>query len=237
MQAVILAGGKGTRLLPYTASLPKPLMPIGDIPILEILVRQLKSQGVTSIIMAVGHLHQMIEGYFKNGEKYNIPITYSLEEEPLGTAGPIKLFLDQLEENFIILNGDLLTTLSFRDLFKAHLNKGVSATIATFSRRVDIDYGVLNINKDSYLDSYDEKPSFDYKVSMGINVLNKEDIVPIINQYNYLDIPDLMMQLIGKNKKVFCYQETCDWLDIGRVEDYSIAVEKFEKNKEKFLPK
>ena len=236
MQAVILAGGKGTRLRPYTAVLPKPLMPIGEMPILEILVRQLKQMRVDSIIIAVGYLHHMIEAYFKNGEEFGVPIKYSLEDKPLGTAGPIQLIMEDLEENFLVLNGDLLTNINFAKLFDTHVRQKAAATIATFQRTVNIDFGVLEVDQNSELTDYTEKPSFDYKVSMGINVFQKSCIEPLIEPGKYLDIPDLMMKLKEKNQKVFCYQEDCEWLDIGRLEDYSIAVDTYESKKKKFLP-
>tara|TARA_B110000091_G_scaffold118627_1_gene127788 strand:+ start:62 stop:778 length:717 start_codon:yes stop_codon:yes gene_type:complete len=236
MQALILAGGKGTRLLPYTATLPKPLMPIGEIPILEILIKQLTQHGVTSIILAVGHLHHMIEAYFKDGEGHDVSIKYSLEKQPLGTAGPISLVMNDLEEDFLVLNGDLLTSINFSKLFSSHINNKASATIATFTRNVNIDFGVLELNDNSELTNYTEKPTFDYKVSMGINVFNKSSILNVIKKDEYLDIPDLMMLIKNKGDKVFCYQEDCEWLDIGRVEDYKTAVNTFEDRKKIFLP-
>lgn len=236
MQAIILAGGKGTRLMPYTANLPKPLMPIDDIPILEILVRQLKIYGVEKIIIAVGYLHHMIEEYFGNGSSYGVSISYSLEKEALGTAGPISLVMNDLEENFLVLNGDLLTTINFSNIFDAHIKSKAAATISTFSRKVNIDFGVLELNKNSELEKYIEKPTYDYKVSMGINVFRKNSIKSFIKKGQYLDIPNLMMALRSNGKKVFCYEEDCSWLDIGRVDDYKDAVTVFSKNKKIFLP-
>ena len=236
MQAIILAGGKGTRLMPYTANLPKPLMPIDDIPILEILVRQLKIYGVEKIIIAVGYLHHMIEEYFGNGSSYGVSISYSLEKEALGTAGPISLVMNDLEENFLVLNGDLLTTINFSNIYDAHIKSKAAATISTFSRKVNIDFGVLELNKNSELEKYIEKPTYDYKVSMGINVFRKNSIKSFIKKGQYLDIPNLMMALRSNEKKVFCYEEDCSWLDIGRVDDYKDAVTVFSKNKKIFLP-
>lgn len=236
MQALILAGGKGTRLMPYTANLPKPLMPIDDIPILEILVRQLKANGISKIIMAVGYLSHMIEAYFKDGSEFGVPITYSLEKEPLGTAGPIGLVYEDLEENFMVLNGDLLTTINFKNIYDAHIDETAAATISTFPRTVNIDFGVLELNNKSELQSYTEKPKYDYKVSMGINVFNKKSIENFIVKNEYLDIPKLMMLLKNNGNKVFCYEEDCRWLDIGRVDDYQQANEIFSENKKIFLP-
>ena len=236
MQALILAGGKGTRLMPYTANMPKPLMPVDDIPILEILVRQLKARGIKKIIMAVGYLNHMIEAYFGDGSNFGISIKYSLEKKPLGTAGPIGLIYDDLDENFIVLNGDLLTTINFKNIYKAHLNKKAAATIATFPRKVLIDFGVLELNDKDELESYTEKPTYDYKVSMGINVFNKKAIESFVKKNEYLDIPKLMMLLKKNGDKVFCYHEDCKWLDIGRIDDYQQAVKIFSKNKKVFLP-
>lgn len=237
MQALILAGGKGTRLLPYTANLPKPLMPIDDIPILEVLVRQLKFFGVKSIIMAVGHLHHMIEAYFKDGSEFGLSIKYSLEKTPLGTAGPMSLVLNELESDFLVLNGDLLTSINFAEIYNAHIKENASATIATFPRKVKIDFGVLELDDNSELKDYIEKPTFDYKVSMGINIFNKEAIKYLINKNEYLDIPNLMMMLKNNGNKVLCHEQDCQWLDIGRVDDYKVAHEVFSENKEIFLPK
>jgi NDP-sugar pyrophosphorylase family protein len=237
MQAIILAGGKGTRLLPHTANLPKPLMPMGEMPILEIIVMQLKNAGASSIIMAVGYLHHMIEAHFGDGSDFGIPISYSLEDKPLGTAGPLNLIYKKLEENFIVLNGDLLTTLNFESLFNEHLRSNASATIATFKRTVDIDFGVLEIDSEKKLVEYKEKPTLNYQVSMGINVFKKNSLKNFLQNAGYLDIPDLMMELKNNGEDVLCHYEDCEWLDIGRIDDYSIATEIFKENKEKFLPK
>ncbi|MDH5523643.1 MAG: sugar phosphate nucleotidyltransferase [Desulfobulbaceae bacterium] len=236
MQALILAGGKGTRLRPYTTVLPKPLMPIGDIPILEIVLRQLKSAGVDSVILAVGYMHQLFQSFFEDGSRYKLSIDYSFEDKPLGTAGPIALAMDRLQEDFLIMNGDLLTTLNYAALFQYHKDTDSAATIALHRRTVNIDYGVIDYDKDDQLEGYREKPSFNFDVSMGINVLNKASVEKIIKPNTYLDIPDLMMQLKQQGDLVKCYREECDWLDIGRVDDYQLATELFESNRSKFLP-
>lgn len=236
MQALILAGGKGTRLLPYTAVLPKPLMPIGDMPILEIILRQLKNSGFTSVILAVNYLSHMFELFFQDGEKLGLDIKYSFEDKPLGTAGPIANAIDLLQEDFLVMNGDLLTTLNYQKLFDNHINSDSSATIAVHKRTVNIDYGVVNYNSDNSLVGYDEKPSLDFDVSMGINVLKKSSIISLIEKDKYLDIPDLMMKISKKNpKSVSCYKEKCEWLDMGRIDDYSVATELFEENRFLYL--
>ncbi|MDC0080534.1 sugar phosphate nucleotidyltransferase [Flavobacteriaceae bacterium] len=236
MQALILAGGKGTRLMPYTANLPKPLMPIDNMPILEVIVKQLKFFGVKSIIMAVGHLHHMIEAYFKDGADFGISIKYSLETEPLGTAGPISLVMNDLENDFLVLNGDLLTSIDFQKIYNTHILEKSSATIATFSRKVNIDFGVLELDEKSELRNYTEKPTFDYKVSMGINVFNKASIKNLVKKNEYLDIPNLMIKLKNSGHKVLCHEQDCKWLDIGRVDDYEVAHKVFSEDRDIFLP-
>ena len=236
MQALILAGGKGTRLRPYTTVLPKPLMPIGDVPILEIILRQLKLAGFESVILAVGHMHQLFQSFFQDGSRYGLKIEYSFEEQPLGTAGPIGLAMENLHEDFLVMNGDLLTNLDFASIFQSHKESGVAATIGIHRRTVDIDYGVVDYNKDNLLTGYQEKPSFNFDVSMGINVIRKSALSGLIKSGEYLDIPELMMKISKGGQKVRCYSETCDWLDIGRIDDYQKAVDIFEDNPKKFLP-
>ena len=236
MQALILAGGKGTRLMPYTAKLPKPLMPIDNMPILEVIVKQLEFYGIKSIIIAVGHLHHMIEAYFKDGSDFGVSIKYSLEINPLGTAGPISLVMNDLENDFLVLNGDLLTSINFAEIYNAHIKEKASATIAAFPRQVNIDFGVLELDEKSELKKYTEKPTFDYKVSMGINVFNKASIQNLVKKNEYLDIPNLMMKLKRNGHKVFCHEQDCKWLDIGRVDDYEEAHKVFSEDKNIFLP-
>ncbi|HBB35119.1 MAG TPA: nucleoside-diphosphate-sugar pyrophosphorylase [Cyanobacteria bacterium UBA8803] len=236
MQALILAGGRGTRLHPYTTVLPKPLMPVGDYPILEIILRQLKGAGVTDVILAVGYLSQLLQAFFQNGDRLGLNISYSFEEKALGTAGPIGLVLDRLEDNFLVMNGDLMTTLSYRNLFAFHQDQGAAATLGTYKREVRIDFGVIETDENSKLVRYIEKPTYHFEVSMGVNVLNKKAIAPYLKAGEYLDIPDLMLQLCQDGYPVHCYQEPCYWLDIGRMEDYRTATEIFESKQAEFLP-
>ncbi|MGD2119004.1 MAG: sugar phosphate nucleotidyltransferase [Chromatiales bacterium] len=235
MQALILAGGKGTRLRPYTTVLPKPLMPVGDIPILEIVLRQLKHAGIDSVILAVGYMHQLFESFFQNGQRYGLSISYSFEDKPLGTAGPIGLVMDQLEDDFLVMNGDLLTTLDYSVLFRSHIENQAAATISLHRRTVNIDYGVIDYDENNRLLGYREKPSYEYDVSMGINVFNRDAITDLVQPNTYLDIPDLMMQLSAAGKTVNCHRQACDWLDIGRVDDYQLATDLFESDRARFL--
>jgi NDP-sugar pyrophosphorylase family protein len=236
MQALILAGGKGTRLKPYTTVLPKPLMPVGDYPILEIILRQLKSAGVSDVILAVGHMSQLFESFFQDGSRYGLNITYSFEEEQLGTAGPIALALNRLNDDFLVMNGDLLTTISYSGLFAYHKKMNAAATIALYTREVKIDFGVIETDAEKRLARYIEKPVYTFDVSMGVNILNKKEITPHLKPGAYMDIPDLMMRLQAEGRPVYCHREDCYWLDIGRIDDYQKATEILESRISEFLP-
>jgi NDP-sugar pyrophosphorylase family protein len=236
MKALILAGGKGTRLRPYTTVIPKPLMPVGDFPILEIILRQLKRAGVTDVILAVGYMSQLFQAFFEDGKRLGLGISYSLEEKPLGTAGPIGLVLDQLGGDFLVMNGDLLTTLDYRSLFEHHQQRSAAATIATYTREVKVDFGVVETDENHELAAYREKPLYTFDVSMGVNVLNANVLRDVLVPGQYLDIPDLMLRLKSLGKRVACYRENCYWLDIGRVDDYQIASDIFDARRAEFLP-
>lgn len=235
MKALILVGGKGTRLKPYTTSIPKPLLPVGDRPILEIILFQLKLAGITDITLAVGHMSQLFESFFQDGKKYGLNISYSFEDKPLGTAGAVASVIDNLGKDFIVMNGDLLTSLDYKKLIKYHLNNKSSATIATFKREVKMDFGVIEMEKDGKLKSLVEKPSFFYNFGMGINLLNAESVKSLLKKNVYLDMPDLMLKLKDQGKSVFCFTEDCFWLDMGRPEDFEKATEVFEARKNEFI--
>lgn len=233
MQAIILAGGKGTRLRPYTASFPKPLMPLGEKPILEIVILQLRKAGFKDIVISTGHLAQLIEAYFGNGKKYGVQIRYVREEKPLGTAGALAL-IDQLEEDFLVMNGDLLTTLNYGRMFNFHKEKKAKATIAVHERINKVDYGVIKVTKNGNLEDYIEKPNNNYLVSMGINILNR-NAVSYVKKGETIGMPELMLRLKAKKECVMCYQEKCKWLDIGRPDDYELAQQEIEKNPELYV--
>ena len=228
MQAIILAGGKGTRLKPYTITLPKSLVPVKDIPILEIIIKQLKKSSFSDITLAVGHLAELIEAYFRNGEKFGIDINYSIENKPLGTAGPLKL-IRNLDENFLVMNSDDLTNIDYKDFFEFHKKNNATITIATFNKKVKIDLGVLKLDENNSLKDYIEKPVYDFNVSMGIYAFNKKAI-EYIPKNEYFDFPTLIKTLLKNNHKVLCYHHNGYWLDIGRPEDYEKANEELEKN-------
>ena len=234
MQAIILAGGKGTRLKPFTTNIPKPLIPIGEMPILEIVLRQLKYFGFTDIILSVNHLADIMMAFFRDGEKFGLNISYSVEDKILGTAGPLSI-IDNLEENFLVMNGDLLTTLNYRALFDFHEKNANEFTISTYKKDLKIDLGVLEI-ENGIFKNYFEKPIYNFDVSMGVYVINRS-MVYNIPKNEKMDIPDFILKLHRNNKKIGCYSEDCYWLDIGRIDDYEKSLEIFEERKEQFLPK
>lgn len=232
MQAIILAGGKGTRLKPITMSLPKPLVPIGEMPILEVVIRQLKHFGFTDITLAVNHLAELLMAFFGNGSKWGVNVDYSMEDEPLGTAAPLRL-IENLQEDFIVMNGDLLTTIDFAHLMEYHRSNGNAVTIATYQKEVKIDLGVLETDGDRFVD-YIEKPTYHFSVSMGIYAMNRK-VLSYIPEGKRYDMPELMLKLRDAGEKVGCYSGDYYWLDIGRLDDYETAVEMFQERKSEFL--
>ncbi len=234
MKAVILAGGKGTRLAPYTTILPKPLMPIGDMPILEVLLRQMKRSGVKQVVLTVGHLASLLQAYFKSGSQWNLDIQYCTEMKPLGTAGPIAQ-VPGLNETFLVANGDILTTINLKKLVAFHKQKGGIATIASHRRQVKVDLGVIQWDGNNRIKGYLEKPTTDYSVSMGIYVFEPK-ILEYIPVGEYLDFPDLILKLIDHGEQVYGYPFDGYWMDLGRPDDYVQANNDSEKMKHHFLP-
>ncbi|MEW5925361.1 MAG: sugar phosphate nucleotidyltransferase [Candidatus Zixiibacteriota bacterium] len=230
-QAVILAGGEGRRLLPYTRVLPKPLWPVGDIPIVEILIRQLAAAGIKEIIMAVGYQADLIRMILGDGRQFGINIKYSQEKKPMGTAAPLPK-IKGLKTNFLVLNGDLLTDLPFRDFLRAHLTGDSPATVAVFKRSVKVDFGVVVAPKDK-IEEYIEKPVLGYSVSMGIYAFRKEILEFIPNRH--FDFPDLVSKLIQSGKNPSVYRFKGQWLDIGRPDDWERADALFRKKPQVFL--
>ena len=232
-RAVILAGGKGTRLRPYTIELPKPLVPIGDYPILEIIIRQLAENGFDHITITVNHQADMIKTYFGNGEKWRLKIDYSLEEKPLSTMGPLSLIPD-LPEHFLVMNGDILTDLNYSDFYDAHLAANTLFTISSYVREHVNLYGVLESDENDRLTDFKEKPVTRFEVSMGIYMLSKGVVahIPYNEPYGF---DHLMLDLIKVDKNASVRPFDGYWLDIGRPDDYMIAIEEFEKNKGLFL--
>jgi len=230
-QAVILAGGEGRRLLPYSRVLPKPLWPVGDMPIVEILIRQLAGAGIKEIIMAVGYQAELIRMILGDGKQYGVRIKYSQEKKPMGTAAPLKK-IRGLRENFLVLNGDLLTNLPFRKFIGAHFENDSPATVAVFRRSVMVDFGVVEAKKNKIID-YTEKPVLGYSVSMGIYAFSREILDFIPNRR--FDFPDLVKKLIERERNPSVYRFRGKWLDIGRPDDWEKADALFRKKSQIFL--
>ncbi len=226
MKAIVLAGGRGSRLAPYTKVLPKPLMPIGDMPILEIIIRKMKLAGIEDVILAVGHLSEIFRAFFQNGERFGLKISYSCEHHALGTAGPLSL-VKGLNETFIVTNGDVLTTLKFDSLLEFHKRMGAVATIAMYNRKVKINLGVIQSNGGSQVTGYIEKPTYDFQVSMGVYVFEPK-VLSYIDHDQYLDFPDLVKSLIVHGEPVVGFPFDGYWEDLGNPEDYERAIEQFE---------
>ncbi|MEM1212157.1 MAG: sugar phosphate nucleotidyltransferase [Planctomycetota bacterium] len=234
MRAVILAGGKGRRLAPYTVNFPKPLVPIDDMPILEIVVRQLKRCGFTELTFAVGHLAELLMAYFENGSRFGVSIDYSREEKPLGTVGPLAL-IDGLPETFLVMNGDVLTTLDYGQLVREHEASGAELTIAGYRREAKIDFGVLEIDHRQRVTGYREKPVLPYDVSMGVYIFNRS-VLDLFDGGSYIDLPTVVQELISKGRHVHVHPFDGHWLDIGRPDDYAVATEEFRALRDQFLP-
>ena len=231
MKAILLVGGKGTRLAPYTTILPKPLMPIGDVPILEIVVRQLQRVGFDDITLAVGHMAELVASYFGDGSKFGVKLTYSREDTPLGTAGPIALVPD-LQDTFLVMNGDLLSTIDLAALLAYHRARGAIVTLAAHAHDLRVDLGVIQTDSDNWLVDYIEKPVYHYNVSTGIYVFEPE----ILSYIPFGERLDLVLKVARENKKVNVYKFEGYWLDIGHPGDYEKANEEFRTNRAKFLP-
>jgi NDP-mannose synthase len=234
LNAVVLAGGKGARLAPYTTILPKPLMPIGDMPILEVMLLQMREAGIEHVVLTVGHLSELLRAFFKDGSQFGLDISYSYEQCPLGTAGPIAL-VDGLNETFLVTNGDVLTTLNLRQLIQFHREQKAMATIAAHQRQSRIDLGVIQKDGDCRITGYIEKPVYDFLVSMGIYVFEPA-VLPYIPRNEYLDFPDLIKKLIAAGERVVGYEFNGYWEDLGRPDDYVRASKDFENMRSQFLP-
>lgn len=223
-RAIILAGGKGTRLKPYTVTLPKPLVPVGDRPILEIIINQLKRDGFDHITITVNHMADIIKAFFSDGSKWGIKIDYTTETMALSTMGPLTLVHD-LPDDFLVMNGDVLTNLNFGEFYEKHVGIKSLFTIGSFRRSDKIDYGLLHQNELGELIKFEEKPSYNFLVSMGVYMVNKR-IIDFIPKDTFFGFDHLMYSLLEKHEKPIVHEFNGFWLDIGRPSDYEQAVEK-----------
>jgi NDP-mannose synthase len=237
MQAVLLAGGKGTRLRPFTHVFPKPLMPLGDadpMPIIEVVLRQLARFGFRDVTVITGYLTELIEAFCGNGKKFGARLSYRREVKPLGTAGGLAL-LDRPDEPVLVINGDILTTLDYGAMYAFHRDRGASATIASYPREVRVDFGVLEFGNDPHvLAGYREKPEYSFQVSMGVYILDPtawDHLTP----GRTLQMPELLETMRMAGRPVHCFRQDCYWLDIGRHDDYATANDIFEARRAQFL--
>lgn len=234
MRAILLAGGKGTRLQPFTATFPKPLVPLDDTPVVELLVQQLAWFGVDRLTVVTGHLAELIQAFLGKGERFGVKIDYFRETTPLDTAGCLGV-IDRPKESFLVMNGDLLTTLDFSRLAEFHRREKGAATIATYRRQTKIDLGVLEFDPQGTLTDYIEKPTYDFLVSMGVYCFEPR-VCDFVTPGERLPMPELILRLRDAGEKVVGFREECYWLDIGRPDDYGRASEDFRNDRSKFLP-
>jgi NDP-mannose synthase len=219
--AVLLAGGRGTRLRPYTTSLPKPLVPLGEQSVVEIVLRQLARHGFERATLAIGHLGHLIEAVVGDGSQWGISVDYVTEDEPLGTIGPVVANLDRFPDHFLVMNGDLLTDLDYGAVLERHMERQPALTIATYRRQVPIEFGVLETEDDRVV-AFREKPTLDYTVSMGVNGISRSTLEAFAPGQP-LGFDGLVLHLLEAGGRIDAYPFEGYWLDIGRPEDYDQA--------------
>lgn len=237
MQAVILAGGKGTRLLPYTTVFPKPMLPVGGKPIIEIIVQQLGYYGFSDVVISLGYLGDYIRMYFQDPSRIppGVTIRYVEESEPLGTAGPIALVPD-LDEQFLVINGDILTTLDYRDFMRYHRERGAALTLAVGVKNVTMSLGILELDDEMHITNFSEKPTFTYHDNMGIYIYSR-GVIDSIVKHQHLDLNELVLNLLARRERVCGYicRDPYFWIDIGRSGEYEEANREFEVRRKDFL--
>jgi NDP-sugar pyrophosphorylase family protein len=229
MKAVILAGGIGSRLRPLTFSIPKPLLPVGETPILEIILNKLKSFGIDEIILAVGYKSELIETYFGDGKKMGVKIEYVEEKEPLGTAGPLAFVKRKVGkgDSIILMNGDILTKLDFGKLIETHNSKGADITIAVREYEQRSPFGVIEMEGDT-VKEIREKPTFNYDISAGIYVI-KSDVIEMVPEGKKYDMPELIKEAMSKGKNVMGFKFDDYWMGVERIENYEEALSHIEE--------
>lgn len=226
MRAVILAGGRGTRMAPFTKVLPKPLIPLGDYPILEIILCQLRDAGFTHITLALNYLAQLFRAYFGNGERLGIDLDYSVEREPLGTGGPLSL-IDGLDEPFLVMNADVLTDLGFDELYDFHVATDAALSLALHPEEMQVDFGVVDLDARGRVTGFGEKPRHVHNLNMGVYVLSPA-VLDLLPRERFVDMPDLVRCAMGARMPVHGYLHRGKWLDLGRTTDFNQASEEYQ---------
>ena len=235
VRTVILAGGRGARLAPLTTIVPKPLVPVGEQPILELLLRQLVAQGYARVTITLGHLGHLIRAVVDNGEAWGATVDYTQEDEPLGTAGALSVVEDLHPDDVVLaINGDTLTDLDFRDLVETHRASDAAATIAVARRGVTVDFGVIEVDARGDLDAYNEKPRLEYLVSIGVNVFDAGEL-SLLDGRTPMNMPEFLLALQQHDRRVACREIDGYWLDLGRIEDLRAAASDLEEARGRFL--
>lgn len=234
MRAVILAGGQGTRMRPYTAVLPKPLLPVAGLPVLELILRRLAGAGFRKAELCVGHLGALIQAYLSEGAALpdGIDLAYHWEDEPLGTAGALRL-IEPGEAPFLVMNGDIISDLDFAELMNSHVKREAKVTVATTEKAIETELGVIEHNH-GWITGYNEKPTLSFRVSMGIYVCDPAALAHI--PAGRFDFPDLVKALIASNERVALYPFEGKWFDIGTVNEYEQALAEIEARPELLQP-
>lgn len=225
---VIMAGGKGKRLMPITKDIPKSMLEIGGRPILELIIQRFRTYGFQNFYLAINHLGSIIEDYFKDGKKFGVNIKYLCEQQELGTAGALSLLDKDMAEDFIVINGDILSSIDFGDMLDVHLANANVATICARTHRMEVPYGVLRISDDNRVENIVEKPVYEDLISAGIYVINPTAL-SYIKDNTYTDMPNLLMMLVQTGNKVSTYNLHDEWVDIGRHDDLERARQDFSK--------
>ena len=224
MKAVIQAGGKGTRLRPYTLILPKPLMPVGELPVIELLLKWLRRNGISEVVITTGYLGHLIKSLCNDGSHWDMQISYSEETTPLGTVGSLDLVRDQLDDTFLVLNGDLITDMNLRSFIHFHNSHDDLLTVGTTQKQVNVDMGVIDVAEDRRITDFREKPTLSYTVNMGIYCM-EPGILELIPRGVPFGFDDLMYQMLDNGQTAHAYRHDGQWLDIGRPEDFTRAQE------------
>lgn len=232
MKAVILSGGLGTRLKPFTEVIPKPLLPIGEKAVLEVQIERLRDHGFETVILATNYKSEYIENFFGDGSRYGITLKISKEETPLGTAGPLSLLKEELQEPFLVMNGDILTLLDFGSMYKFAVNKVAPVTIGVKKEILPFAFGNIFFDGD-YVTDIQEKPNLELFILAGIYIMSPQifDFIPDRQPY---DMDKLIKKLLADNVPIPKYDIHEYWLDIGRIGDYEKAQEVY---KDKFQDK
>lgn len=221
MIAIILSGGLGTRLRPFTEVIPKPLLPIGEKAVLEIQIEHLKKYGFDHVFLATNYKSAYIENFFGDGSKYGVKLTISKEQEPLGTAGPVKLLAEHLDEPFLVMNGDILTLCKYRELYDYACSRESLLTISTKEMLTPYQFGNIFTDGD-YVTGIDEKPDIRMTILAGIYIF-KPELLELIPYNQFYGMDTLIKTMLGKQLPISHYPITEYWLDIGRIDDYEKA--------------